>query len=77
MTLARLMTQIFLGVVLIVGIIWDVYVDIRYGNDATISVVIRDAVRAEPMIGVAIGVALGHWFWPMQLIETLKAMVRL
>lgn len=48
----------------VVLIIWDVIVAIRGGNTATISQVLYHAAQAEPVIALALGIVLGHLFWP-------------
>ena len=45
---------------------YDAYVYRTAGTEATISAVTRDAVVEFPIIGLALGVVVGHILWPLR-----------
>lgn len=48
-----------------VGLIaWDTFVALKAGNSATISQVLYQFAKQEPIICVALGIVVGHLFWP-------------
>jgi hypothetical protein len=48
-----------------VGLIaWDTLVAIKAGNSATISQVLYQFSKQEPIVCVALGIVVGHLFWP-------------
>ncbi len=55
-----------LAVVALVLIAWDVYAYLTPEPDDTISEVLASA-SAHPIIPVAFGVLIGHWFWPQKV----------
>ena len=63
-------TQLLLIITIVVLTIYNVAVAWMYGTEATISGVLVDAGRRYPIlifvIGLALGVAIGHW-WPVQM----------
>jgi hypothetical protein len=44
---------------------WDVYAGMRWGGDASVSVVLSDWVRAYPIIALTTGIVIGHIVWPL------------
>ena len=44
-------------------VLYNVAVRVYCGECATISVVLSSAVYRWPIIGVGIGILIGHWFW--------------
>jgi len=54
--------EVALGAVAVV-IIYDIYAAIRWGWAGTISANTLKAAQKTPIIGVAIGIVVGHLFW--------------
>lgn len=59
----RLITRIFIVVVIIVTAIFDIAIDKSVGVDATISRVLLAASVHSPVILIAFGLLVGHLFW--------------
>lgn len=55
-------TYLLLGLTTVIWIAFDVWVVIRYGNEATISVRMLRLGRAYPIIPFALGVLIGHFY---------------
>lgn len=58
---------ILAGLLLVVALAigaWDIYVTARGETDATVSRTLWDWGRLYPILPLAIGVILGHCFWP-------------
>lgn len=49
-------------VALLIG--WDIFAAVRWGASQTISFDLLTAARQRPIIATAIGVVIGHLFWP-------------
>ena len=62
--MTRRVTVVILAGLAALLIAWDVYVYLAAGSEATISVVLRDAAAAHPVIPFALGVIAGHILWP-------------
>ena len=45
-------------------IVYDVWTIVRFGYETTISAVLYDFVGRFSIVGVAIGVVIGHLWWP-------------
>jgi hypothetical protein len=43
--------------------VFDIYVYVRYGNEATISYTILEASVRNPIVPFAMGMLAGHLFW--------------
>jgi hypothetical protein len=43
---------------------WDIYAEIRWGYTGTISYDVLTASKNHPLIPLAIGIVIGHLFWP-------------
>lgn len=57
-------TRLLLLIVVLVLVAWDVLA-IRYGGpQASISRVTFDLVSRYPMLSLAVGIVIGHIFWP-------------
>ena len=55
---------VFLLVASAVGLsLYDIVAEAREGESATISQVITDSSKEHPIIAVAFGILMGHWFW--------------
>lgn len=62
-------TEYFLIASVVVWIIYDVYVFVfDRENDSTISEVMWRVSRDYPIVPFAVGVIMGHWFWPAECI---------
>lgn len=57
-------TALFVGVGLLVVIVYDVLAAVLGGYEATISKLTLDGARERPVIALALGVLLGHLLWP-------------
>lgn len=64
MTDARTVTLGFIVATTIVVILFDVFMKFYAGDHATISVVLYEEACRHPSIAVAIGIVVGHIFWP-------------
>jgi hypothetical protein len=47
--------------------VWDVVAVLCYGREATISNVLQGWSRQYPILTLAIGIVLGHLFWPQNM----------
>jgi hypothetical protein len=56
-------TKIIIAATVVLLVLWDVYAYLAEDN-ATISVVITDASYYTPWVPFALGVLMGHWFFP-------------
>jgi len=65
-------TAIFLVIIALVIIAYDVLAVIKGGNKATISRVIIDTSREWLIIPLFFGILMGHFFWPQATKETCK-----
>lgn len=64
MTLADYTAAILCAVTLLL-ILWDVYVKVEdKSGDSTISWIMRCAATRWPIIACAVGVVIGHFWWP-------------
>ncbi len=48
-------------------IAWDVYAYLAAGSEATISRVTLGFARQHPVLPFAVGVLMGHLFWPQKV----------
>lgn len=60
-------TIIFLAAITLVVVIYDIAAEMR-DNDFSISFVLASSARKAPVIALAIGIIVGHWFWGQCLI---------
>jgi hypothetical protein len=60
----RTVTIVFIAAWISVAILYDVFAFWKWGAEASISRVIRDGSRWDPIIAFALGVLCGHFFWP-------------
>lgn len=60
----RILTAALLVAFAVILIAYDVVAEIKGGNASTISQVLYNAALAEPVIPLAIGILMGHLFWP-------------
>ena len=57
-------TTILVLVMTAVGLsIYDIIAEARDGEKSTISDVITEASKQQPIIAATFGVLMGHWFW--------------
>lgn len=45
---------------------YDMFVQVRYGYDTTISAVMLDASRRWPLLPFLLGLLIGHIIWPQK-----------
>jgi len=57
------LTAMSLAVVLALCGLYDVWAGLRWGYDATVTAVVRDASGRWPIIPFGVGVLVGHLFW--------------
>jgi hypothetical protein len=62
----RSQTVVFLLVWVVLAIAWDIHALWRYGMDATISKVLYDWSRNNPIVACIAGILCGHLFWPQE-----------
>ena len=60
----KAITTAFIIGVTVMAIAYDVVADLEGGVTATISRVLRAAAMDNPIIAVAVGILIGHLFWP-------------
>lgn len=61
----KLTTIIILLTVLLLGG-YDIWVYVKAGTPATISWIIWDSAKGNPMIPLMFGILMGHFFWQME-----------
>ncbi len=61
----RITTFVLIGVILFL-VIYNLVILFLAGEKATISHVVYNACSEWPILAVAIGVVIGHWFWPLR-----------
>lgn len=59
----RITVGLLIGLAVALGL-YDLAAYVMGGNDSTLSIVIRDAGRDNPIIVFLMGLAVGHWIWP-------------
>ena len=57
-------TKVFLLCVTLLVILYDVVAIWFGGRDASVSVVVKDFIFANPIVAVAVGILIGHLLWP-------------
>jgi hypothetical protein len=62
-------TKIFIIVVIAVVLIYDAYVLVRHGSDATVSCVILKSSLQYPLIPFLAGMLCGHLFAPIRIMH--------
>lgn len=60
----KTMTAIVLVATAVVLVSYDVAAEVKGGNAATISQVLYHFAQSEPILAVALGILVGHLFWP-------------
>ena len=63
MTHAQVVTSAVLAASFLLFCIWDVWLLVKKGVNATISRTLLIDAKGTPIIGVVIGVIVGHIFW--------------
>jgi hypothetical protein len=59
-------TTWFLTAAVVVFIVYDIFAAIHWGADGTISRDILQIAYIHPILPFAIGVLMGHLFWPQR-----------
>jgi len=59
-------TKVIIGVVIVGLAAWTTFAYFASGPQDTISRHVIDYTAQWPILGVAFGVLLGHWFWPQR-----------
>lgn len=49
--------------VIVVSLIYDLIVVLKYGKEATITASVQKYSKRWPLIPFLLGVLVGHWFW--------------
>jgi hypothetical protein len=66
----KLTVIVMISLIAIIAI-YDIWVYVYYGSNATISRILLKSAQKAPIIGVAFGIAigtlLGHLFWPQRI----------
>jgi hypothetical protein len=60
----KLLTAFVLAGTVVVLVVYDVLAEVYGGDRTTISRVVYNFARAEPVAAFALGVLVGHLFWP-------------
>lgn len=55
-------TIIFLSVVTLIIVIYDIYAEVQ-NNEFTVSFVLGSIARKAPIIALVLGILMGHFFW--------------
>lgn len=61
---ATVMVSIILALVLIVVGLYDLIAVLWFGQPATVSAVVLQIAKRHPILPLAVGVLIGHLFWP-------------
>jgi hypothetical protein len=59
-------TALLLLIVVLAAGVWDVIAGNKWGSTATISSVIYNWATRFPILPLAVGLVLGHLFWPVK-----------
>lgn len=62
----RQVTQVVLLITFMVLGAYDLWAFYRWGRPYTLSVVIYESARANPIVAFGLGVLIGHLFWPVK-----------
>ena len=62
-------TAIFIVLTIVIIAVYDVWVYIQAGGDATISRIVYNFSKDWPIVNIIIGVLLGHFYWPQKVKE--------
>jgi hypothetical protein len=54
---------------------FDVFIIAKYGPEASISDQIANAARSAPILALAFGILMGHFFAPIWMRESLSASI--
>jgi len=60
----QVLTKIFVGILIVCALIWDIVILLVFGTEATISQVVYTYSRQYPLIPLVAGIVTGHLFWP-------------
>lgn len=63
---AKTLTRVVSLILLALALVYDVAIAVKFGREATISAVLYDAAKDNPIVGVIAGVLMGHWFFPIR-----------
>lgn len=58
-------TAVLLLLIIHFVLAWDVYAGMRWGGEASVSVVLAEWVRQYPIIALTTGIVIGHIVWPL------------
>lgn len=65
MSQLEVITCVLLGAVVVILSLWDIYVRVKQPDGkATISWIARVSAKKWPIIACAVGVLIGHFWWP-------------
>ncbi len=62
----KAITEMFIIAVVVTCVIFNLFMRLAFGPQATISVVLQDAASKFPVIAAAVGLLVGHVFWPVR-----------
>ena len=63
------LTLLFIGVIVVLIAIFDVYIIAKKGKHESISAHIIRGSKQYPLLVLILGVVLGHLFWPMATVD--------
>ena len=66
MNKSQKITAIFIGIITLVVIIFDIIVLCNPGENDTVSYVVQMLAHKYPIIPLAAGILCGHFFWPIK-----------
>jgi len=64
-------TTTIIALTIIFLVTWDVLAILYSSNESSISSIMYDFSRKHPIIPLAVGVLIGHFFWPV-ILEVTK-----
>ncbi len=62
----KAITELFIVAVVVTCVVFNLVMRMAFGPDATISVVLQDSASKYPVIAAAVGLLVGHVFWPVR-----------
>ncbi len=62
----RALTEMFIIAVVVTCVVFNLFMRLWFGPQATISVVLQDDASKFPVIAAAVGLLVGHVFWPVR-----------
>ncbi len=62
----RSITELFIVFIVVTCVVFNLFMRLWFGPQTTISVVLQDSASRYPVIAAAVGLLVGHVFWPVR-----------